>query len=285
MAFSTRIKDLINAALRPAGFRLDTLTAERAEAARLDALTAAGYYEQPAFPLLPAFAAMDPAPLLAECQAYRERFDSFADAAKNEVGFSYDNHFFSPVDTEILYTLVRRLAPSRILEIGCGNSTRISRQAILDGKLATRLICVDPCPRIDVAGFADELHRHPVEHLPSLELFESLVPGDILFIDSSHEFRSGNDCAFLYLRALPRVAPGVVIHVHDIFLPYDYPAKHPATVGWSEQYVLQTLLAQREAEVFWSSYHLLQKDPSLRERFHRDPRQLASASCWLRFLS
>ncbi len=283
MAFTTRIKDIANDLLRRANLRLDTLTAEKREAHRLADLAATGYFKKPAFPLLPAFQSRAYESILAELPKHRARFDSFAKASANDVGYTYENGFYTSPDAEVLYTMVRKFQPRQILEIGCGNSTRISRQAIIDGKLATRLVCIDPCPRTEIRALADEIHLERIESPASLKYFQALEPGDFLFIDSSHELRLGNDCVFLYLRALREVKPGVIIHIHDIYLPWDYPAKWKETHPWSEQYLVQCLLEKpNEFEVLWPTYYLSQSLLGFAEHFSNQRAHCPSTSLWLR---
>ena len=77
-----------------------------------------------------------------------------------------------------------------------------------------------------------------------LRLFESLRAGDILFIDSSHVIRSGNDVEYEYFEIIPRLRPGVVIHIHDIFLPLRYQEDwmRKELIFWNEQYLLEAML-------------------------------------------
>jgi hypothetical protein len=121
------------------------------------------------------------------------------------------NDYFHSPDAEILYTLIRTQKPARIIEIGSGNSTKIARQAIRDRKLNTQLLSIDPQPRTEIDALADECVRCPVEQADPA-LFDTLHERGILFIDSSHEIRVGNDSAFLYSTVLARLAPGVTVN-------------------------------------------------------------------------
>lgn len=145
------------------------------------------------------------------------------------------NDFFSFIDSLLLYSFIKHFEPQKIIEVGCGNSTRIIRQ-IFEGHLT----CIDPEPRIEIEELADEMYRHPVQYLtPSM--FGELGENDILFIDSSHEVQMGGDGPFLFLDVIPNLKPGVIVQVHDIFLPSEYPATwmHRA---YGEQYLLAALL-------------------------------------------
>jgi predicted O-methyltransferase YrrM len=160
-------------------------------------------------------------------------------------GPSYDptNDQFPPHDAAVLYGLLRTLRPARMVEVGSGWSTTVAAAAIHDGDLGTALTCIEPYPR-------DFLHRQPgielrqekVEHTP-LAVFDALEAGDVCFIDSSHVAKTGSDVVHLFSQVLPRLADGVVVHVHDIFLPEDYPegwVRHG--FNWNEQYLLQAYL-------------------------------------------
>lgn len=155
------------------------------------------------------------------------------------------NDQFPPQDALLLSALVRQLAPARMVEVGCGWSTTVTARAIASAGLPTELTCIDPYPRDFLASIPQvaALRREKVEHTP-LAVFEALGPGDVCFIDSSHVAKTGSDVAHLVLQVLPRLATGVVVHVHDVFLPGDYPQGWVrAGFGWNEQYLLQAYLA------------------------------------------
>jgi hypothetical protein len=177
-------------------------------------------------------------------------------------GYHYHNGYFESCDAEVAYCMVRHWKPRRIIEIGSGYSTRVMAQALKtnfeqDG-VAGELITVDPYPeRLPKDGLGDVVTVLP-EHVQRLDLslFELLGPDDILFIDSSHVVSVGSDVVREYLQILPQLRAGVLVHVHDIFLPSDYPRS--AVIDnlwfWSEQYLLQAFLSfNRDFEVLWSA--------------------------------
>ncbi|HEU5310862.1 MAG TPA: class I SAM-dependent methyltransferase [Candidatus Eisenbacteria bacterium] len=159
------------------------------------------------------------------------------------------NGFFPGGDSATLYSLVARRNARRYLEVGSGNSTKFVRRAIEDHGLRTCIESVDPEPRADVQAIADVLTRQPLERV-DLSMFHTLEAGDILFIDSSHRCFMNSDVTVAFLEILPSLADGVLVHFHDICLPYDYP---PGTEGeyYSEQYVLAAYLlgGSRRAEI------------------------------------
>jgi hypothetical protein len=227
---------------------------------------------------------MDPAPLFTALGTYAGELTALASPSTNAVGFSFDNPYFGSPDADVLYTIVRRFRPATVVEVGSGHSTRVSRQAILDGDLGTQLICIDPSPRVDVAALADEVFQQPVETLLNDPLFNRLGQNDILFIDSSHMLSPGNDCVALYLQILPRLASGVLIHIHDVFLPYDYPREWIVENRWlwNEQYLIQAVLQFGDAfDVLWAGHYLQRTDPQFAARLPRAGTRPAT-SLWLR---
>jgi len=255
--FSTQVKSLLNSGLNRVGLHLDSLTAYRQESRRLQDLREEGYFDEPAFPVPSSFRAASPRRVLDALSQYGARFDDLSSPERNPVGFSYDNGFFSSPDAEVLYCMIRLYQPGRIVEVGSGNSTRISRLAVMDGGFETTLVSIDPQPRSDIDELADQVYRGSVETLGKTSLFAGLKENDLLFIDSSHELRAGNDLTYLYLRILPLLAPGVIVHVHDVFLPYDYRADWVLAhrLAYAEQYLIQAMLQYGEKfEVLWPGY-------------------------------
>lgn len=284
MAPGTSAKLLINRFLRVFNLRLETLTAENLEAVRLGALAQSGYFARPVFPVPRLFDLMGDSPLFEAARRYGPRFVDFEDPSRNDVGYTFSNDYFTSPDTEVLYAIIRDFQPGKVVEVGSGHSTRLIRQAILDGDLSTRLISIDPEPRAEISNLVDTLYRRPVESLEDGELFRSLQARDILFIDSSHMIKTGSDVVFLYLAVLPDLPPGVLIHIHDVFLPYDYPRGW--VVGerrqWNEQYLVQALLMFTNAfEVLWAGHFLQRTRRDFSEHFpHLNGR--VAQSLWLR---
>ncbi|MFJ2739477.1 class I SAM-dependent methyltransferase [Streptomyces sp. NPDC087440] len=129
------------------------------------------------------------------------------------------------VEAQALHGILRSVKPRRYLEVGSGVSTRIALRALelnAEEGEGGDVVCVEPYPR---PWLADDprvtLHRSPVQSV-DLDVFTSLGAGDVLFIDSSHVVGPGADTNFLVLEVLPRLAAGVIVHIHDIYLPYDY---------------------------------------------------------------
>lgn len=150
------------------------------------------------------------------------------------------NSWFPGLDAVTLYGLMALTRPAKYLEIGSGHSTMFARRAVNDHALDCRIISIDPAPRADISSLCDDVHRRPLETVDP-GVFESLEPGDILFVDGSHRVFMNSDVAVVFLEILPRLSPGVLVHFHDIWLPYDYPARW-AQRYYTEQYMLAALL-------------------------------------------
>lgn len=219
--------------------------------------------------------------LLEEFMGFKEEYDLLS---------SHPN--FGPVDTEVLYCMVRYFKPRRIIEIGSGHSTRISAKAILRNEeegYSCELIAIDPYPDETLRhGFPglSKLISAKVEEI-DLSEFAKLRGNDILFIDSSHVLRIGGDVQCEYLEILPRLAKGVVVHLHDIFLPMEYPREWVLGMYrfWNEQYLLQAFLAFNDAfEVLWAgSYMHLNHPERLRMAFGSyDGEKVWPSSFWMR---
>lgn len=152
----------------------------------------------------------------------------------------WNNPWFPGLDAVALIGMIADAKPATYLEIGSGFSTLFARQAITDLAQTCQIISIDPEPRTTVDAVCDHVYRCPLESM-GLEVFDSLQPGDILFVDSSHRVFMNSDVEVIFLDVLPRLRPGVFIHFHDIWLPYDYPERWVVRY-YSEQYMLATLL-------------------------------------------
>ena len=152
----------------------------------------------------------------------------------------WSNAWFPPFDGAALYGLIAERAPRRYIEVGSGNSTRFARQAVRDMGLDTKIVSIDPQPRIEIDRLCDEIVRKPMEDVPSA-FWESIGPGDLLFVDNSHRSFSNSDVTVFFTEIMPALQPGVTWGLHDIFLPGDYPQAWRGRF-YNEQYLLFTYL-------------------------------------------
>ena len=160
--------------------------------------------------------------------------------------------WFPGLDGAAAYAIIRSYRPARLVEVGSGHSTRFITRAVVDEGLSTRITCIDPAPRADIAGLGVDLRREPVQRTEP-DVFEALESGDMLIVDSSHLALEGSDVDWIINRALPRFPPGVLVHFHDVFLPDPYPA-HWHWRGYNEQTVVAALIAAGRARPLFSSW-------------------------------
>lgn len=205
--------------------------------ARLAALLAQGDYRpaaQALAELVPDFAAIA----------------SSADPARPDQPW-WDSIWMPRLDAGMLCAMLARHRPARLLEIGSGMSTRFARWAITRFATGTHLHSIDPEPRVEIDALCDQITRCGLEEA-DIALFTSLKAGDILFFDGSHRSFQNSDVTVFFTEILPELAPGVIVHIHDIFLPYDYP---PDWLGrlYNEQYLLAAMLlaGQTRYDILW----------------------------------
>lgn len=200
------------------------------------------------------------------------------------------NAWFSPLDAMALTGLLKAHNPARFVEIGSGVSTKYARRAVDAFGLRTRLTSIDPEPRNSVDKLCDEVIRQPLERC-DVAMFEALERGDFVFLDSSHRSFQGSDVTVFFMEILPRLKPGVIVHIHDIYLPYDYISGHIHRL-WNEQYLLATalLFGAEKFEILFPSW-FVGRDADLSAHATKVLRQgplaeidLYGASFWLRMV-
>lgn len=195
-------------------------------------------------------------------EEFRKIFPLHGEAGSSS--FYLINGTFMAIDAHVYYSFIRHFRPRRILEIGAGNSTLVAavacRKSLAAHGVAPELTAIDPYPPEVLRQGVPGLSRLIEDKLQNVDLstFTSLESGDILFIDSSHVLRQGGDVQLEYCEILPRLAPGVLVHIHDISLPKAYPSvyfeKH---LYWNEQYLLQALLTfSSRFEVIWPGNYM-----------------------------
>ena len=172
----------------------------------------------------------------------------------------WNNTWLPPLDAAALMHFVLEQKPTRYLEIGSGNSTMFARHAIESGGLATTITSIDPQPRAEIDKLCDRVIRSPLETVNG-SIFDELERGDILFFDGSHRVFTDSDVTVFFLEVWPRIRPGVLIHIHDIFWPDDYPPEWGRRY-YSEQYMLGTMMLAGKADPVFPTYYV-STDPEL----------------------
>ena len=153
---------------------------------------------------------------------------------------TWNNGFLPGLDIIGIYTLLTEFKPKKYIEIGSGNSTKVAFKAKTEQQLDTEIISIDPMPRAEIDQLADRVIRKPFENI-DFNILDELNENDILFVDNSHRILPNSDSMVFYLEILPRLKKGVIVHIHDIYLPYDYP-QVMCDRFYSEQYGLAMYL-------------------------------------------
>jgi predicted O-methyltransferase YrrM len=204
--------------------------------------------------------------------------------------YALDNESYGRVGADLLHGVVRALKPRRIIELGSGHSTLIMAAAAQRNRAegaTTELRTFDPYPSVARRGLPGLAALEPVRAQDlALDVFRELEEGDVLFIDTTHTVKLDSDVNRIVLDVLPVLAPGVLVHVHDIFLPFQYPRRWAEESGfhWAEQYLLQAFLAgNRDYEVLAATYALCRDRPDAMARLAPTWRPGAEASAfWIR---
>jgi hypothetical protein len=185
--------------------------------------------------------------------SFAHELEGLSSTKLDDKNFYFGNGAFESGDAEYLYQMIRYLQPSKVYEVGSGNSTLIAAKAILkniqdDPGYKCKHLCVEPYEMPWLEEIGVEVVREKVEDLP-VSFFSELGENDILFIDSSHIIRPQGDIIFEYLELLPTLRKGVIVHVHDIFSPRNYPANwiEGEVKFWNEQYILEAFLSHNSS--------------------------------------
>jgi hypothetical protein len=192
---------------------------------------------------------------------FREEYEQFPTEPTGEPSrFYLTNGLFDGADALVAYCMVRHFQPDLIIEVGSGFSSLVSGEAAAKNNRSA-LICIEPFPQEFLKQGFPGLHSLIEKRVEDVDLnfFSQLGSRDILFIDSSHTVKIGGDVNYLFLELLPRVKPGVIVHVHDIFFPFDYRRDWVMDEFrfWTEQYLLQAFLSfNSEFEVLMSNSYL-----------------------------
>jgi predicted O-methyltransferase YrrM len=180
----------------------------------------------------------------------RELADVPEDAPPGPPRFHWRNNFWTGTDAFVHYCLMRDAKPRRVVEIGCGWSSLLLAQALgeneREGSPQVAVDQVEPYPRTELLSALPDhwnLHEAILQRAP-MSLFEELEDGDVCFYDGSHIVKPGSDVVWFFAEVIPRLKPGVIVHLHDIFWPAEYPDEWIFERGqtWNEQYMLQAFL-------------------------------------------
>ena len=200
-------------------------------------------------------------------------FDPPAESAPGS--YYAPNQGYDGLDGALLWAIVRHHRPAQVLELGSGHSTLLIREALLANGGDSRHTVIDPFPRAEDLGPVEgyDLQLRSAGDVGTDE-FAALQSGDLLFVDTTHTVKVGSEVNHIVLEGFPHLAPGVLVHVHDIFLPHEYPRHFVEDLGyhWAEQYLLQAFLAfNDEFEILLPAHWVAASERELVEAMLRVP--------------
>ena len=152
----------------------------------------------------------------------------------------WNNDFLPGLDIVAIYAMLAINKPNKYVEVGSGNSTKVAFKAKRENNLSTEIISIDPNPRAEIDHLADTIIRKPFEDV-DYDVILNLEENDILFIDNSHRILPNSDSMVFFMEILPKLKKGVIVHIHDVYLPYDYP-QFMCDRFYTEQYGLAFFL-------------------------------------------
>jgi predicted O-methyltransferase YrrM len=219
---------------------------------------------------------------------FKSEYELFPrDMSAKPFEYYVNNPMFGSVDGEIMYCMIRHFKPRTIIEVGSGYSTYLMAQAILKNKEENEiyncnLTAIEPYPSDTLKAGLPGLSKLIDQKVQSVSVseFGKLSDSDILFIDSSHVLKIGSDVPHEYLDILPRLQKGVIIHIHDIFLPAQYPKEWLFDYRrfWTEQYLLHAFLLFNDSfEVLWAGHYMYLNNPETLERAFKS---YSTDECW-----
>lgn len=182
------------------------------------------------------------AALLDKVLLYSDKFQEIKNSGSdpNPLNPTWSNGFLPGLDIMGIYTMLAEFKPGKYVEVGSGYSTKVAYKAKQQNNLSTEIISIDPQPRAEIDKLADNIIREPFENTDFSFIYD-LNENDILFIDNSHRILPNSDSLVFFLEVLPFLKKGVIVHLHDIYLPYDYP-QFMCDRFYSEQYGLAMFL-------------------------------------------
>lgn len=214
---------------------------------------------------------------LADMESHRANFSELGDRPNDPV---LGRGMFPALDGMAAYTAVRKYRPNKIIEIGSGDSTYFLARGVRDNG-SGQITCIDPQPRREVAALDLELVQRLMNN-DDAKFADELSENDILFIDSSHLMLPGMDVDIQFNRLFPRLSPGVIVHVHDIFLPDDYPS-HWRARHYSEQNALIGWILSGFFEIIWPAQYVVTRHSEVLENAIGGISAIqAGGSIWLR---
>lgn len=184
--------------------------------------------------------------------------------SSNTVNWEWENGWYPPLDILCLYSLVSTYRPRNIIEVGSGVSTSVMCNAIQHHKIKSKLICIDPEPRAPLKNLVTQHIPKPLENIDA-NFFNQLSKNDFLIIDGSHVGLMNSDVTTFFTEILPHLKPGILVQIHDVYLPYDYPF---SGTSYNEQYFLSSLLLLKAhlGPIIFPSYYVTKNTKFLKQK-------------------
>lgn len=205
----------------------------------------------------------------------------------NGSNYYWNNGQFSASDAFAYHSVIRHIKPKRIVEIGSGYSTYIANDAVTKNG-SGEIICIDPEPRASIEGLSNvEFRACEVQSIDVRWFNEKLESGDIVFYDGSHSLKTGSDTVYFYLKVLPYLKSGVIVHSHDTRLPYPRNRKAliDARLYWGEPYLLMAHLHNaRRYEVLFACEFLRRRSPGKLKELRSEYNGIGGTSIWYQIL-
>lgn len=238
--------------------------------------------------------------LLKEFHVYAPQLPSFPTFKNDHYFFSYNNFYYSYSDTLVLFCFLNHFSPQKIIDIGGGDTTGlmvdIKNRCDCLSKMSVTAIQPNPHPVLEELHTSQSVKvlNNRVQDI-SLKVFEELNEGDIVFLDSTHVSKLGSDVNYIMFQVLPVLKKGVIVHVHDIYYTFEYPADYYSSGKyWNEIYLWQAFLMHNTSYkiLMFNSWleHFYSKEvnDALPGYFYRDPKvaskYMSGSSLWLQKL-
>jgi len=225
--------------------------------------------------------------LLEQLARYSGEYNYLVDSGQFDI---VKQNMFKHHDSPLYYAIIRYFKPARLIEVGAGHSTQIASLACLKNGFG-EITAIEPYPQEFLKnGLIPRLYliQKPVQEI-SIDVFRQLNANDILFIDSSHVCKVGSHVNYLFLEVLPQLKKGVLIQLHDIFLPLEFPKRwiKELHLFWNEQYMLHAfLIGNRDFEVLIGNNYMATNHPKqiarIFDEYIKYGQGLGGGSFWLR---
>jgi len=222
-----------------------------------------------------------------EISVYSNEFSPPDDGDKDSPeGFFWNNPAFSYSDAMAYYCVLRHVKPEHVLEIGSGFSTLIADQAIRKNQVG-RITLIEPYPKDFLRNLesVETIVESFVQDIPVSDLIELVESSDIWFIDSTHTVKIGSDCLYIYLKVMPEISKDIIVHTHDIYLPFGMPYKNALEkhMYWTEQYLLYAyMLDNPKIDVLFGSAYVKRVMPTAMDQLMLNQYPGGGGSIWYR---